>query len=632
MLDLVHVIMPTFSGNVTVPSFLGSLDKFHVRQFLVRWASFEVVVDASYVGDIVLKKDMAVLKKTDLFLSVHGSAFNFSLGVDIELMNAITVRAEIAKNGAVYDASFWSTKPVYLMDLFSNHAHFQETLKQYHLESLVVEDISGSMQITKSLGFTYLRLSGAAKLFNVTSVELDVILSRAIDEHVNSSKPAWSRLLTFCASNVNLVQIIKNLFNVDVSKIPVLGSLSLQSLSVMLASGSVKYLQAAAGPHCSSGGLSPMEGPGMQLIANFLIESKPAALKLTISGGKLKAVPVNVTLPSLVHLFFPFIHLSSIHLPKGFPRLSDVTISFLKFDTEARKASIEINLGSFHLPGRIITCRTARLRLGVDYSSKPYNMSMAAFCKGTLLSQEVEHAISLSKGNAHFRTTFPRLVLREMFRHGRLASTPIKHFLESLGLLKLTLLNVTLQIDTHPQRMSISGIGNFANKSMTAIELLVLKPFQSVGRKVIFGTVIPKIKIIDLLNALFRKMGVPAIPDLKDLTIGPLRLLALPKTVSRTFTSEFADKKLSNLLKATLERMPRLGNLSFSQGHSITTRSSKFHLPMVSALFTLDFAGVAQDVITLLSATKLDFQVGSCGTADICANYAPADVGSCTTT
>ena len=604
--------MPTFSANVTVPSFLGSLDKFHVRQFLLRWGSFEVAVDASYVGDIVLKKDMAVLKKTDLFLSVHGSAFNFSLGVDIKLMNAITVRAEIAKNGAVYDASLRSTKPVYLRDLFSNHAHFKAIMEQHHLDSLVFSNVSGFLQMTESLDLTYIRLSGAATLFNVTSGELDVILSRPIDQHVNSSKPAWNRLLIFCVSNVNFVQIIKNLFNVDVSNIPGLGSLSLQSLSVMLATGSVKHLHASAQPHCSSGGLSQMEGPGMQLIANFLIESKPAALKLTISGGKLKAVPVNVTLPSLVHLFFPFIHLSSIHLPKGFPRLSDVTVSSLKFDTIARKASIEINLGSFHLPKEIITCRTARLRLGVDYSSKPYNTSMAAFCKGTLLSQEVEHAISLSKGNAHFRTTFPRLALREMFRHGRLASTPIKNFLESLRLLKLTLLNVTLQMETHPQRMSISGIGNFANKSMTAIELLVLKPFQSVGRKVIFGTVIPKIKIIDLLNALFRKTPVQEIPDLKDLTIGPLRLLALPKTISRTFTSEFADKKLSNLLKATLERMPRLGNLSLSQEHSIATRSSKFQLPMVSALFTLDFAGVAQDIITLLSASKLDFQVSSC--------------------
>ncbi|XP_065179202.1 uncharacterized protein LOC135809715 [Sycon ciliatum] len=641
--NLLNVILPGSVQMAKLPPFLGGLKQLYIEQFSVKWKPRELRLHATYDKDITISKGIFKMAKVSVHLSFAASHFDFSLAASAQILDSMVMTANVTKKGKLFSAELSTVEPVRIMDMFAHRPSMQSSTKDMRVDQVVLYNLTGAVKFTSHFKLNHIYLFGNTTLGHAQASGSLLLAKKEISEHSNSTvqqnrASAWETLFSFCAHNVSLPALVKNLTKHDISSIPILGAMSFSRIGVVMATGNVSVTKLIRG--CRGMTLPDRISSGVwfEIVLDRSLQS--GTLSLSVAGSTVAVNVRNVTLLAIVKLIFPSFKPSSIKIPKGFPQLSEMMVSEMDFDSASKTARVRVNIGSFHLPKQILSCHHTVINLNVNYSIRPYNFSFEAKCTGKLLSQDIEVVFGLAEESPHFKTTIKKMSVRAMLSHGHLADSDFKKVLESVGLLDLTLLNVTLEMKTKHNLMSMSGTLQFGDRPGEKAELLVLNPFNSATRKTILGVTMPKINLSKLIAQLFHKAGISSFPEIGNINLDETRLLTMSQPDIRTKGLTFLDGKLNKLLglvsthkdvaesetpesfswkrwkktKSDRKLFRRSLNENMNAvkrsppGNSTRSRPQTSLLPHVSALVSMKFSTEnTQDMLLSLSSKIIDF-------------------------
>ncbi|XP_065179207.1 uncharacterized protein LOC135809719 [Sycon ciliatum] len=535
--DLLSKILPSGKLMTRLPSMFGSLDKLYVMRFLLKWKSREFAVHAKLQKSITIAKNVISISNIDIRLSYIGKIFNFSFAADAMLMDSLHLRLNVSKFGSMLAGSISSVKPIKIGDLFAKSSAAQ-TLSALHLSDLVISDFQCSVQMTSSMKFEKLSIDGRATIPNVGSANMTALVWK---------QNATKLFFAFCLGQTNVASLAKSFTGQDVSSVPLVGKLSVGKLLVYVATSDMSLSTGRL--HACGAYLNQTKfQQGFTFSMNFSDQGHQTEILLSFVGGNLLVSVKELSLLTVIRMFFPSFTAASVRLPNGFPQIDKMTVSRIYFDSQRKKASFAVHVGSFKLPKNILTCKHIILDLKVDYSRKPTNYSFKAGCQGTFLSSNVDFALEMAGKTAHFHTTLKSISLYDLLSHGKLADSSFLRFLAKFNLLNITMYNTTIDMKTNPSELAFLGHIQLGTVKGVTLELIAKNAFNKATRVMTMGLVVPEINLSQIVAYLFKMAGFSAFPSIGNVVLDEVRLLALP-TMNRSLDKlRFVDVKLNTLL------------------------------------------------------------------------------------
>ena len=567
----------------------------------------------AYPKSILIAKNTVSLSNIDLELRYKSGSFNFSFSSDALLMNTLTLRANVSKSGYILHSRMRSPTAVSLGELFKNRLHITQTLNAMNVSSLVVHNVFCEVKFSTHLQFYHFLLSGRTQFRgNDLSNMVLVIGSQKGNGSSSEATSTTPLLFVICLQDANVAEIVKGFTGQDVSKVPLIGRLKANQMTVVAATGDVTVPM----EHLRGCGRNVQQTEfhrGFSFDLNITTQGERSQMILTYAGSQLYIRVQNLPLLSSIILFFPTFTASMLHFPKGYPPIDKMKVRKLLFDSQAQQAVFDVDLGRFKLPHSILTCNNIILLVTVQYGSKPYNYTYKSACTGKLFSQDVDLAIAVTGQSTHIRTTINDVSLFSLLSRGSLADKGFVKFLSNFNLINITVRNATLVSTTRPSLLSISGDVLFGGAGNSQLEYVVKNAMNKATRVMSVGLVLSDINLSKLFQALFKKSGFTSFLSIGNVVLDEVRLLALPKTTLSLHGMKLSDMKLERLLhKAITLQNERLsvdlnstGTNSSSIIRSILTNTAA----QLAGLVTVRFSKSDVDINTGLSSRRFDFNV-----------------------
>ena len=585
LVDVLQTVLPNGLGITKLPTFIGPvvLERLHVNQLRFIWKSQELLVQLAYTNTVHIARNIVSLTIRGMELRYASGSFKYSISSDVLLMNATTMRASVTKSGEVFHCRMHALNPISLHKLIKERPHMLEMLNATHESSLVLQDASCEIEFSDRLQLHYIFLTGLTMFDDnhVSNMTLFISIQQQRNTSQSNSNPISPLLFTACLQHSNVTNIVQRFSGYDVSKIPSIGQLKADQVTVFGATGELVMPKTRL-QGCGGDMHHTTFHEGFAFSLNITNQGEQSQITLQPAGRQLKILVQNLPLPSSIRLFFPAFTQSMLQFPEGFPPINSMAVRYVLFKDETQEAAFVIYLGSFKLPNNTPTCKNIGLEVIVHYAAEPYNYTYMSACAATLLLQDakpvgvtampekstpvqtpIQPVTAVPEKLSSVQTPIKDASLTSILSRDGPPDSNFMKLLSEFNLLNNTVRNVTLKSRHQSDILTVNGKIRLGQTGDAQLEYVVKKVMNKPERIASLGLVLSDINISKLFQTLFKKACFTSFPSIGNVILDEVRLLVLPKTTLSLQGMEFADKKLDKLLHVASQT--RKGNFTMSQ-------------------------------------------------------------------
>ena len=347
------------------------------------------------------------------------------------------------------------------------------------LDSFSLQQTAFTAFYSKSTGYA-VSLTGFPTINGWASFQLTMLLQRLVGQ-----KSVVTMTAVF--PSFPLSSLVDQLTGIDISSIPVIGSLTLPKAGVVISSRKL---------HPS---LLPNEDPllaniepfkkGVTLVATFsllpgseettyIIHLNKESVRFDSPTGKF-SMNVGQLLQALISNFDP----SSVELPPGIPNIFDIDLTDFNYDADSKSITVAMEVaGDISLIPGAVTVSDVSLTIDVTLA-KPRKITVFGDASWTIGSTEFQITIEQGEGGKGFvvRASATKLAIGEALSQFGAALLPgeLEPILQASGLNTFEIISPTTQLDVRSgvtnMQLYLSGSPQIAGWSGVTLNSVIVK-------------------------------------------------------------------------------------------------------------------------------------------------------------